>query len=54
MPRENLQKYLKEYRRYLWKIRKEADAHKSGYSEISGAIQAVNYLLSETRKGKIL
>ena len=53
LKREDLRKYLEEYRKHLHKIRKGADAHRSGYSEITGAITAVNYLLSEVRKERV-
>ena len=51
--KERLREYLEEYRKYLRKIKRDTDAHRSGYDEVSGAVKAVNYLLSELRKGKL-
>jgi len=51
--RERLREYLEEYRKYLRKVKRDTDAHRSGYDEVSGAVKAVNYLLSEIRKGKL-
>ena len=50
-----LQEYLEEYRSYLRDVKEDNknDAHRSGYKEVTGAIKAVNYLLSELRKGKL-
>ena len=51
--REKLREYLEEYRKYLHNVKRDIDAHRSGYNEVSGAVKAINYLLSELRKGKL-
>lgn len=51
--KEGLREYLEEYRKHLRKAKAGAEPHRSDYAELSGAVKAVNYLLSELRKGKL-
>jgi hypothetical protein len=51
--REAILTHLKDYRKYLHKVKNDIDPVDSGYLMVQGAIKAVNNLLTEVRKGKV-
>ena len=51
--REAILTHLKDYRKYLRKVKNDIDPVDSGYLMVEGAIKAVNNLLTEVRKGKV-
>lgn len=51
--RETMLKYLKDYRKYLRDKMKLQDGKDNSFIQFQGAIEAVNCLIYEVRKGKV-
>jgi len=51
--REAMLTHLKNYRKYLHRVKNNIDGADTDYVMVQGAIKAVNNLLTEVRKGSV-